>query len=190
MRLLRVISSEIVNSYREIKSKMGRNSTETARQVTPFGIDCVPVKNAIAIIGDSENGRNTTVLGYLNDKALKDLKAGELMMFSAEADGSIAASIISRNDGILELLGTGDFLVRYNELEREFNELNNKFNELVVNYNAAMAVMAAHTHSYAPGPLPPVQTGPSSGAGSASTPSIANINNAKHESIKTTQKGI
>lgn len=151
----------IESVFRKIKSIQGNNDIKNSGAVNPFGYDSRPYEGVTAIRADTKG--DTVVLGYIQ-VAFQDLKVGETVMFSKTKEG-YKSTIICRDNGNIELNGTGDFLVRFNALEEWVENLAN--------------VIDNHTHTYAPGPLPPAQTG---------IPAIGipkNIKNAKAESLET-----
>lgn len=86
---------------------------------------------------------------------------GEKRLYSRDENGAIAAFISLLASGIIELNGTGDFAVRFLELEKQIDILNTKYD--------------SHTHT-------------SGGSGSPTTPPLVSlgldISAAKIEEIK------
>jgi hypothetical protein len=171
MNLKTVIEAVVTKGYRRVKTTSGLGTTND-RQVTPYGFDSVP------LIGEKAIRHKTTkepiLTGYIQ-AAIDGLQPGESVVFSRAENGDLAATITSRQDATVELLGTGDYLTRFNELKTEFNELKGKVNDLVQGFNA---------HVHASSGTPPTATPPLIPA----SQSTANIDNAKHESLKTNEK--
>ena len=81
------------------------------------------------------------------------------------------------NNGTMQVLGTGDFFVRFNELQTGFNQLRQDLNDHITNYNAHV-----HTTTATVGTGPP---GVISATTSQSTSSSASIDTARIEEIET-----
>lgn len=170
--LAKVINTVIKNGRRFVKVEgWGKDDTQEVRQAAPYGTDSAPVKGMVGVyLPTGEKGRSVLV-GYINTGQLA--AAGEHRTYSANAEGEVQFYIWQKADGTCEIGGTGDFMVRYNELETAFNQLRSDFNDLVTKYNA-------HTHATTGSigtPTPP--------AGAPATPSAADISPAKIEEIKT-----
>lgn len=174
------ISSLIDSGRRRIKVLVtGRSDVQNAYESLPFGVDGSPPENRRAIYAETgEKGRNI-ILGYINQNQLSSLQAGETSFYSTSEDGGMIQSFMTlRNDGTIEILGTGDFLVRFNELETGFNQLRSDHNAHVNAYNAHIHLTTATVGATAvPGVL--------SATASQSTPSSADISAAKIDEIKT-----
>jgi hypothetical protein len=141
MEKAKVKESFIENMFQKIKTMQGKNDIKNSAAVNPFGYDSVPYEGVTAVRTDTKS--DTVIVGYIQ-VAFKDLEVGESVMFSKTKEG-YKATIVCRNSGNIELNGTGDFLVRFNALEQWVKSI-------------AIAINS-HTHTYAPGPLTPVQTG-------------------------------
>lgn len=173
--IVKTIASRIEKAKRLIKLlRMGLSDTQEVYQAAPYGTDSVPVKDAIAIYGPTTVNGDAVVIGYINANQLA--AAGEHRTFSTDAAGEVQFYIWQKADGTCEIGGTGDFMVRYNELETAFNELNDKFNDLVTAFNAhthpTAATGAPSTPTAVPGQIP-------------ATSSAADITPAKITEIKT-----
>ena len=93
------------------------------------------------------------VVGTNNYKIEHDIKTGELIVYSSNAEGdTIKASIYFKDDGNIELNGNGDNAVRYSKLETAFNKFVEDFE--------------AHSHEI---PAGEVIVSVSGGSGSAAT---------------------
>lgn len=180
VKISRYISSLIENGRRRIKVLVsGNNDTQTTYESLPFGVDGVPPEAWRAIYADTgEKGRNV-IIGYINQNQLSTLNTGDNRIYSTNESGSsVAAFITFLNDGRLQMLGTGDFLVRYNELETGFNQLRTDLNALITAYNAHIHITTATVGpSAVPGILSPTAT--------QGTSSSASITAAKIDEIET-----
>jgi len=173
MRLANFISSSIVRGFRTIKTRFGSNIVETGTEANTFGHEGKPAGDFIAVIAQTASNEDSIVLGYLNPKAQDLIGDGESIQFSIDNDSTIKSTIISRNDGIIEINGNNDSMVRFSALETAYNELQSKYNALVDLFNL-------HVHSG-------VTTGPGSSGPTASqgSQSNGNISAAKINEIKT-----
>lgn len=165
LNAVKVISTELDNLTRRVVKylRLGKSDVQTSLQSACFGIDSNPVKDLVAIYGQTGEKGKTVIIGYLLKGQLT--ATGETRLYSTDADGALKTFIWLKNDGTIEIGGGTDFMVRYSKLEEAFNELNNKFN--------------AFANAYVPG-------GPSSvGLPAAAQPSNADITQAKIEEIKT-----
>tara|TARA_R110001632_G_scaffold50157_3_gene125244 strand:+ start:369 stop:863 length:495 start_codon:yes stop_codon:yes gene_type:complete len=141
--------------------RLGANDVQTSKQISPFGVDSNPIKDMVAIQGETSIKGETVIIGYIGKEHITE--AGETRLYSTDADGVLKATIHLKADDTLEMMGDSNFAVKFNELETAFNELKTKFN--------------SHTH-----------TGVTAGAGvtgTTPTPSTANISAAKNIKIKT-----
>lgn len=173
------LSSLVREGRRRIKALVnGRSDVREPYESLPFGVDGVPPEGWRALYAEtSEQGRNV-VIGYINQNQLSILNAGENHVYSTDASGeNIAAFIKFLNNGTMEVLGTGDFFVRFNELQTGFNQLRSDFNTHVTNYNGHI-----HTTTATVGTGPP---GVISSTGSTSSSSSASIDAAKIDEIQT-----
>lgn len=140
---------------------MGRDDVKEHRAIGPWGSESAPIKDAVAIYGHTSVNGETVVIGYINQVALDALAAGEHRIFSTDANGNLSYYLHFKDDGTAELGGTGNFLVKYNELKAELDKLKTSFN--------------THVHT---GNL----------GGPTSTPTVANASDfslCKHDKVKT-----
>ena len=141
MEKAKVKESFIENMFRKIKSLQGNNDIKNSISANPFGFDSVPYEGVTVVRTDTKS--DTVIVGYIQ-AAFQDLEVGESVMFSKTKEG-YKATIVCRNSGNIELNGTGDFLVRFNELEKWVEKL-------ALNIDN-------HTHTYTPGTLAQAVTG-------------------------------
>lgn len=168
MRVYNVVGQFIEEKFRTIKFRSAK--TLEARQCTPYGFESVPQNKANAVV---LNG--SLVVGYVQ-KAFDDLGPGECVIFSKKSDGTIAATIKSLVDGQIQINGTGDFAVRFKELEKGYNDLKSDMNSFITQtYNL-------HTHPF---------TGPSGNTSATTTlgtQSTASIADSKVETVELPSK--
>lgn len=99
---------------RVLKFLRKSRNAETATDASPFGYDGAPIKDMRAIyMASGEKGKDV-IVGYLNTN-LK-AAAGEVRLFSLDANGEQSTLIWLHNNGIIDLGGTADNAVRYAKL--------------------------------------------------------------------------
>lgn len=175
MNFVKVISTELDNLQRRAVKvlRFGKSDVQTADQVLPHGIDSNPVKDMIAVYGQTEQRGETVIVGYLNRNMAADV--GELRLYSTDANGQLKIYHWLKNDGTMELGGSAKHLARFEELKSGFDGLKQTVNDLISAFNS-------HMHATA-GTGPP--SPPTPGAGIPATPSSASIDSAKIDEIKT-----
>lgn len=154
--------------------RYGKSDIVTPRQYLAHGIDSKPVKGALALYSDTGNKGQLAVVGYLinSDKT----KPGEVRLYSTDSSGVEKVAVHLTNDGIIEVGGNVDNMVRYSKLEEAFNELNDKHNALVNAFNSHLHPTAAVGPPSPPTPVPNVIP---------AIPSIADISGSKIDEVKT-----
>ena len=162
MFLVKIISTSI-NALNQRVAKFfrfGRSDVQSSLVSAPYGVDSNPVKDMVALYSSTGKDGKTVIIGYINKNSIANI--GELRLFSTNSDAEEQNYIYLKNDGIIEVGGNTDNLVRFSDLKVAFDLFVNNFN--------------THTHlSSAPGtPTPPPVV-----------PSTANIDSAKINEIKT-----
>lgn len=176
MFLTKVDSTEVKEELREVKVlRLGDKDVQTANEVSPFGIDSNPLKDMIAVYGETSNNGDTVIVGYLNENRLAQI--GELRIYSTDDKGEEKFYTWLKNDGTMEIGGDTDNMVRYSELETAFNELKSDHNNLAAKWDAFCA-------AYVPG-SPSAVGLPATLASSTVGASAADITPSKIEEIKT-----
>lgn len=146
--------------------RFGKSDVQTSSQVSNWGIDSKPVKGTLAVHSDTQERGESVCLGVI--KEFTKTKEGELRLYCTDESGTEKFEIYLRNDGKVEFNGTGNFLVKYNELKSGFDQLKSDFNGLVALYNA-------HIH--------PVSGASTLVTTSIDTPSTADISGSKNDSL-------
>jgi hypothetical protein len=123
LSLVKIISSEYNTLNQRIVKflGLGNKDIQTAIQASPHGIDSNPVKDLIAVYGKTKEKGETVIIGYLNKSLLAEV--GENRLFSTDDAGGLKTFIWLKNDGTIQMAGTGDFMVRYEEMAKVCNEL-------------------------------------------------------------------
>lgn len=174
LTLIKVISNAVEAGFRKIKiRRYGNGDVQTASQVSPFGIDAAPPVGMVAVFSETNKKGKPVIIGYLNKSLLA--ANGEIRLYSLDSDGALATFIWLKADGTMEIGGDADNMVRFSELKTAFDQLLGDHNDLVNAFNT-------HMHATA-GTGPPVP--PTPGTGIPATPSIASVDDAKIDEIKT-----
>lgn len=176
IRIVKTISSEIAEGLRRIKvQRLGKSDIQTPFQGNPAGIDSQPLPGLKAIHAQTGEKGEPVIIGYINEELLA--QDGEIRVFSIDSDGALKAYVHAKNDGILEVNGNADFMVRYSALETAYNQLKDDFDSFVSTYNT-------HTH-----PVPGITAGAASATASVTTatgsPSTGDITPSKIDNVKT-----
>lgn len=154
-----------LKGYRIINSTWGGGIVQDSKVIQPYGFDSVPNYDIICVTSKTQSNEDNIVIGFMDKSLLQDLQIGESGLYSKNDDNVIQATIKLRKDGIMEINGNDDFMVRYSKLEKAFNELQDKFNTFA--------------NAYVPG-------GPANvGLPPTIQPSTADITEAKIDNVKT-----
>ncbi len=190
IKFSKVVSS-IIDTVKRRRVKLqilGRDNVEEVYESMPFGEDNNPPENLRAVYVETSRRGKAVLLGYINTNQLETVSLGEKRIYSTnEAGNTLSAFIQLKNDGTAEFLGTGDFLVRYNELETAFNQLKDDHDALITRVNQIISEVGVFAGAYVPGG-PAIQGTPPTftfGTGTEN-PSTADITTAKITEAKTT----
>ncbi len=178
MNFVKIYSTSVDSLKRRIPKflRLGKNDIQTAFEINPFGIDSAVPKDWIALYAPTDEKGKTAILGYINKNQLA--ATGGFRTYSTTEDGKTEKFYVYlTNDGFLELGGTANFAVKFNELKTEFNKLKTDHNNLVAKWNAFCG-------SYVPGSPSTVGTPPILGTSTVPA-NTSNIDNSKNDKIKT-----
>jgi len=136
MLVTKFLESLITDARRVIKVRsLGRSAARTAHLVQPFGEDSKPIA-WMPIYADTETTGQPIVIGFINPNVDSELLNGEKKIFSTNENGEESFYLLLKNDGTSQIGGTGDYMVRYNELETAFNKLKEDHNKVVTKLNS------------------------------------------------------
>jgi hypothetical protein len=149
--LVQIISTTIDKLKRRVPkfTYRGPKDVQTAYQIGPHGVDSVPIKDMIAVYGDTNADGSTVILGYINKNALA--KEGEMRIFATDANGGLKGYVWLKNTGICEIMGSTDNAVRWLALNTQLQALVTAQN--VENTKIATAISALIPGLYVPAPL-------------------------------------
>lgn len=130
MNFVKTISSEIDNLNRRVIKflRLGKEDFQTSLQVAPHGIDSNPVRDMVAIYGESSQKGKTVIIGYLNREMLA--VPGETRVYSTDSTGALKGFIWLKSDGTYHFGGDADNLVRFSKLKEVVDELQNDLTTL------------------------------------------------------------
>lgn len=173
LNITKVISTSFDDLQRRFIKvlRKGKSDVQTPIEASPFGIDSNPIKDMIAVYGQTEEKGKTVIIGYIDKNKLA--ASGETRLYSIDNNGNLKTYVWLKNDGTMEIGGNTKHMVRYEELQTAFNQLKQDLNTFITIFNS-------HTH-----------TGVTIGVGSTSTTttpgttSSADISPAKIDNIKT-----
>lgn len=138
MRVAKVNSALIENTFRIIKSFVrGFRDVKTSFQISTWGDDSQPVKNADAIIADTANDETTVIIGYVTKNAKSN--TGEKRIFATDENGNEVIDIYLKNDGTVEIAGNGDNMIRYKPLSDELYDFREDVQTELTKIQAALA---------------------------------------------------
>lgn len=149
--------------YRTVKATVfGPKDVKSAPEGVPFGIDSNPIAGMKAVYIQTSAAGQPVIIGYYvnSDKPTPNQPVampGEARLYSTDANGNLITYLWLHNtagDGQVEIGGTADNAVSYNNLQVQFNELNSKFNKLVDAFNQHEHATAATGPPSIPTPVP------------------------------------
>lgn len=95
---------------------------KTADECSPFGDDGNPLKDMDAVFCETEVGGEPIIIGYIQKQRLA--QPGEKRIYSLDKDGELSNYIWLKNDKTIEIGGSDDNLVAYENLNQGLQEQN------------------------------------------------------------------
>jgi hypothetical protein len=164
LNITKVISTSFDDLQRRIIKvlRKGKSDVQTPMESAPFGIDSNPIKDMIAVYGQTEEKGKTVIIGYIDKNKLA--ASGETRLYSTDNNGNLKTYVWLKNDGTMEIGGNTKHMVRYEEL-----------NTALQNFKTLMQTE-----------LGKIQTGIIAGGGSYTPSSLTiDLSPAKIDNIKT-----
>jgi len=164
IRIGKYNSSAIEKGYRFIKSFIrSERDVQTSHQVSPWGEDSQPAGKVDVVHAETATDETTLIVGVVQKN--KKAGPGEKRIFATDESGNEIVDIFMRNDGTIEIAGTGDNLVKFIPLDQGLQDFKNEIQAELVK----------------------IQTG-ITGAGGAYTPGTltVDISDSKVDKLKTT----
>ena len=100
--------------------RFGKSDVQTSEQVLPAGIESKPIPGMLASQSTTQASDKTLILGYI---VKGKTKAGETRVFAQDLNGKELFYIYLKENGVCEMGGNMDYLVRFNKLESELKSL-------------------------------------------------------------------
>lgn len=177
LNFVKTISTELKDKMRIIKyARYGKDDIQTSIEASPSGVDSNPIKDMVAVYAPTGTKGETVIIGYLNKN--QKAEVGELRVFATNDSGTEKFYVWLRSSGEIEIGGTSNYAVKFNELKTEFNALKQSHNDLLNEYKT-------HTHIATLAVSGSSATGTTNPTISTQTPNTSNIDNAKNDKIKT-----
>lgn len=182
MRFGRVFTDIIKDGLKHINLRgFSDKDTLTKVQVTPSGIDSTPHDKYVALYCETATRGSGAVIGYIHENFIT--KAGEIRIYSEDKDGELKAYVYCDEEGVVNVNGDTDNMVRYTPLKNGFDGLRTDFNALVAKHNQLVSEVNLFIGLYnVHTPTPTTLATPSTAGGIAST---ASITNSKIDNVKT-----
>jgi len=89
----------------------GKEDVITADQIAPSGIDSKPVKGSNVIHADTAIKGEGVALGLLYSS--EKTNEGETRIYATDENGNEVFDLYLKNDGTMEISGSGDNLIKY-----------------------------------------------------------------------------
>ena len=134
IRIAKSNTSIIEQGRRILKSFVrSKRDVQTSFFAASWGDDSCPVDNS-DVLHSATGGDDTVIIGVINQN--QKTNPGEKRIFATDANGAVVVDIYLRNDGSIEVAGTGDNLVKY-------IPLNAGLQTFITNLNAELAIISA-----------------------------------------------
>ena len=159
IQLVKIISTTIDSANRRLVKffRFGKDDVQEVLSASCVGDDSPPIENLRGIYVQTSQVGTPVLVGYINDNQLA--QPGEKRIFATDQNGNAILHFYMKSDSTIELGGTGNYAVKYNELETQFNELQTKFNSFVNSYNVHFHATNGATPAYPPLINPPSTSG-------------------------------
>jgi hypothetical protein len=136
LNIVKIISSEISNTRRFLKFlKLGKKDIQTSYEAMPPGVDAAPIEGMKAVYAKTGVNGKDVIIGYININQIS--KAGEHKIFATDKVGNEKRYIHLKNDNTVEFGGTGNFLVKYNELKENYDKTKEVLDSILTILNGA-----------------------------------------------------
>ncbi len=133
-----IVKENILKNGRRIL-KVFEFGAKTGDVVAPFGDDSAPLKDMVAIFGQTSVKGESVVIGYINKNQIA--QPGEKRIFSLDSDGNLSFAIHLKGDGTCEIGGNTDNAVRYAELNTALQQQVTDINTELGKISAAIGLL-------------------------------------------------
>jgi len=140
LNIVKVISTELDKQQKRLIKvlRFGKKDVQTPFQSLPFGVDSNPVKDMVAVYGETTSKGESVIIGYLQKNQLAE--KGETRIFSVDSNGNLKAYAWFKANGDIHFNGNADNAVRYTALntalQNEVTALNAEFVKIAAAINA------------------------------------------------------
>jgi len=150
MKVVKIISTLLKSGRRELKALVnGKLDVQTTFESMPFGTDAAPLEKTRAIYTVTDDNGTKVILGYVNTN--QKAAPGEHKIYAVDENNvekafihlknsgdieidSAGNKVLLKQDGTIEILGTGDFLARFSAIESAYNDLQTQWNAFASAY--------------------------------------------------------
>jgi hypothetical protein len=167
-----LVVTENDENSEDVKVDPGGGANLTIKNSNSPGEDSPAFPTDLVVMMRVPGSEHYVAVGYIDKKNKSEALQGEKRLYARDTDGNPCSIVWLKNDGSVRLnLGT-DWAVQFTALQTEFNELQQKHNDLLTEFLAHMHPTAAAGSPSVPTPINP------------QTPSVANIDNTKVDSVR------
>lgn len=145
---LSIVKESIIKAGKR-SLKVFEFGAKTADVVSDFGDDSSPLKDMVAIYGQTSESGDSIIVGYINSNQIA--LPGEKRIFSLKDDGSLSFDIHLKNDGTCNIGGDVDNAVRYSKLNAAMQQQKSLINAELTKIQTAINALAPG--AYIPTPI-------------------------------------
>lgn len=145
---LSIVKESIIKAGKR-SLKVFEFGAKTADVVSDFGDDSSPLKDMVAIYGQTSESGDSIIVGYINSNQIA--LPGEKRIFSLKDDGSLSFDIHLKNNGTCNIGGDVDNAVRYSKLNAAMQQQKNLINAELTKIQTAINALAPG--AYIPTPI-------------------------------------
>lgn len=120
-------------------TRLSISDVQTAVQGGPAGMDSNPRKNLKAIYSPSMASGRPVIIGYVNRNQLADV--GETRLFAEDADAALKTYVWLKKTGIVEIAGSADNAVAFEDLKQAMDQLAMDINTELTKVQAAIVAL-------------------------------------------------
>jgi hypothetical protein len=128
--------------------RFGQNDVQSPIESAPYGHDANPVKDMVAVYGETREQGKTVIVGYINVNQLAEV--GENRLYSTNSQGQLQTYIWLKANGDILLGGDADNSVRYSPLSSELTAFKNSLQTELVKIQTGLSGVGG---VYTPGTL-------------------------------------
>lgn len=140
----------------EVKTDSGGGDTATALTYTPAGIDSKPLVDDYAVMVAGTRTDEGFAIAFYDQKLEDDVEDGETRVYSRESAGTLAASILLKKDGNIEIesIGSGSVITLNGVTIDQDGNITSPA-EVTATGATGTVALSTHLHNTAMGPTAP-----------------------------------